>query len=178
MLERNEDEVERKKYLEDEVKEWVPVSVDAELTNKPTWNSSADTLIAEFDFKADGWSTQAGRRALIPVGFFVAQDKHLFEHANRVHPLYFEFPFETRDDVKIDLPLGWAAKSLPPVKENDQKVLGYSLKAEDEKGVEHISRILRVNLLSLDLKYYGALRNFFQEVKTSDDQQIVVQPGG
>jgi hypothetical protein len=69
-------------------------------------------------------------------------------------------------------------KSLPPVKENDQKVLGYSLKAEDEKGVEHISRILRVNLLSLDLKYYGALRNFFQEVKTSDDQQIVVQPGG
>jgi hypothetical protein len=30
----------------------------------------------------------------------------------------------------------------------------------------------------LDVKYYAALRQFFQVVKTGDEQQIVVQPGG
>jgi hypothetical protein len=29
----------------------------------------------------------------------------------------------------------------------------------------------------LDVKYYSALRNFFQTVRTADEQQIVLQPG-
>jgi hypothetical protein len=34
-----------------------------------------------------------------------------------------------------------------------------------------------VDFLLLDPKYYGALRNFFQVVRTSDEEQIVLQPG-
>jgi hypothetical protein len=29
----------------------------------------------------------------------------------------------------------------------------------------------------LEAKYYGALRNFFQAVRTGDEEQIVLQPG-
>jgi hypothetical protein len=29
----------------------------------------------------------------------------------------------------------------------------------------------------MDKKYYGALRNFFQTVRTGDAEQIVLQPG-
>ena len=87
--ERNEDETARKKFLEDEVREYIPAAIDVELTNKPEWNSSAPSLVAEFSLKVPGWASGAGRRALLPVGLFSATEKHLFDHTNRVHPIYF-----------------------------------------------------------------------------------------
>ena len=70
--ERDEDDTDKRKFLEDQVKGWVPVGIDVTLTSHPDWKSSSPALVAEFDFKAEGWAIQAGRKALIPVGFFSA----------------------------------------------------------------------------------------------------------
>jgi hypothetical protein len=175
--ERNEDEASRKKYLEDTVKEYVPTGIEVELTNKPEWGSSADKLVAEYDLKVPGWVSGAGRRVLLPVGFFSATEKHLFDHADRTHPVYFEFPFEKFDEVTIELPLGWQVSSLPPAKIQDAKAIKYTLKADENKGTLHVTRALDVDILLVDTKLYPTLRSFFQIVRTSDEQQIVLQPG-
>jgi hypothetical protein len=175
--ERNEDATNRKKFLEDQVKEYIPVGIDVDLTNQPDWGSSTPTLVAEFDLKVPGWVSGAGRRALVPVGLFSAPEKHAFEHAGRVHPIYFSYPSTKIDDVKIDLPLGWQVSSLPPVQSLDAKAAVYSLKAEDNKGTLHLTRRLNMDLLMVDQKLYPTLRNFFQVVRTGDEQQIVLQPG-
>jgi hypothetical protein len=67
--------------------------------------------------------------------------------------------------------------SLPPEQKQDGHVIVYTLKAENGKGTLHVVRLLNVDFLQLETKYYGALRNFFQVVKTGDEQQIVLQPG-
>ncbi|HET7108274.1 MAG TPA: DUF3857 domain-containing protein [Candidatus Acidoferrum sp.] len=175
--ERNEDDADKRKFLEDGVKESVPVVSDVELTNQPDWKSSSDSLVAVFDFKTEGWASSAGRQALIPVGLFGAPEKHLFEHADRVHPIYFEYPTEVRDDITINMPLNWFVKALPAEQNQNSKVIVYTMKVEDQKGTEHISRVLKLDILNLDVKYYGALRNFYQGVKNGDEEQIVVQPG-
>lgn len=175
--ERNEDETERKKFLEDQVREYVPVGIDVELINKPDWSSAAPTLTAVYDLKVPGWASGAGRRALLPVGLFGATEKQLFEHANRVHPVYFQFPFQKTDDVSIDLPLSWQVSSVPKPVENDAKAAKYTLKVESDKGTLHLTRTLRSDLLIIDTKHYGALRSFFQTVRTGDEQQVIVQPG-
>jgi hypothetical protein len=36
---------------------------------------------------------------------------------------------------------------------------------------------MMVDILVLEAKYYPALRNFFQIVRTGDEEQIVLQPG-
>lgn len=133
-------------------------------------------LVAEFSVKVPGWASGAGRRALVPVGLFSATEKHLFDHTNRVHPVYFEFPFEKVDQVNVELPPGWQATSLPPAQDQNGRVLTYSLKVESGKGTLHLSRKLTVDILLLDTKYYNALRNFFQVVRTGDEEQIVLQP--
>jgi len=176
MEERNEDEAERKKFLEDQVKEYIPAASEVELANKPDWSNSAMPLVAEFSVKVPGWASGAGRRALVPVGLFSATEKHLFDHTNRVHPVYFEFPFEKVDQVNVELPPGWQATSLPPAQDQNGRVLTYSLKVESGKGTLHLSRKLTVDILLLDTKYYNALRNFFQVVRTGDEEQIVLQP--
>lgn len=172
--ERNEDETQRKKFLEDQIKEYIPVAVDAELTNKPDWKSSASTLVAEFDLKVPGWATAAGRRALLAVGLFGGAEKHLFEHTARVHPVYFSYPYEDLDDVTIDLPLGWQISNLPKLNNIDAKVCSYHADAQNNGGSLHVTRQLTMNILMLDPKYYGALRNFYQQVRTGDEQQIIL----
>jgi len=54
--------------------------------------------------------------------------------------------------------------------------LVYSLHADDKKTAVHVSRDLKVNVVLLDSKYYAALRNFYEFIRTADDEQIVLQP--
>jgi hypothetical protein len=174
---RNEDEVERKKFLEDELKEQIPVAAELELTNKPDWASSETPLVAELEVKIPGWVSSAGKRAVLPVGFFAAEEKRVFEHAQRVHPIYFEYPHEKIDDVTIELPTGWQVSSVPAPQTKDAKVVLYDLKMESSNGTVRVTRKLNIDLLILEQKYYAALRNFFQTVRTGDEEQILLQPG-
>jgi hypothetical protein len=176
LQERNEDEAHRKKLLEDYVKEVIPAGIEVELTSKPDWTSSSPSMAAEFSLKVPGWASGAGKRALLPVGLFSGPEKHMCEHSTRVHPLYFQYLFEKTDDVHVELPLGWQISSLPQPQNTDAKVMAYTLKVENEKGSLHFERHLRSGLTFLDQKYYPALRNFYQAVRTGDEQQVVLQP--
>jgi transglutaminase-like putative cysteine protease len=175
--ERNEDQAERKKYLEDQLREYIPAGVDVELTNKPEWSEASVPLVAIYDLKVPGWASAAGHRALVPVGLFSATEKQLFEHANRVHPVYFHYPFQKEDDVSIDLPLGWKVSSVPKELNRDAKAVAYVLKVQDDKGTLHLKRVLRCDLLMIEAKLYPTLRTFFQTVRTGDEEQVIVQPG-
>jgi len=47
-----------------------------------------------------------------------------------------------------------------------------------DKGTLHLTRVLRSDLLMIDAKNYPALRNFYQLVRTGDEEQIILQPVG
>jgi hypothetical protein len=174
---RNADEVARKNFLEEHLKEQIPAASEVELTNKPDWSGSETPLIAEYNLKIPGWVSGAGKRAVMSVGLFTAAEKRIFEQENRIYPIYFEYPFEKLDDVTIELPPGWQVASLPPAQNQDSHIVSYALKAENNKGTLHVSRKLNVDFLLLETKYYAALRKFFQIVRTGDEEQIVLQPG-
>lgn len=173
--ERLADDAARKKYLEDGVKQWIPAACDVDLINQPDWKSSGD-LVAEFNVKIPGWVAAAGRRALFTVGLFGSSEKHLFDYSERVHQVYFSFPFERADDVTVDLPLGWQISSLPAALDQTGHVVGYTMHAENNKGTLHVKRTLDMDVLLLDQKYYAALRNFYQMVRTADEEQVILQP--
>jgi len=175
--ERFVDDAERKKFLEDEVRETIPVACDVDLTNQPDWKSSSSSLVAEFSLKVSGWVSGAGKRALLPVGLFGAPEKRLFDHAARVHPIYFQYPFQRFDDVSIDLPLGWQISTLPKPQKLDAKLITYNLDANNEKGTLHVNRVLNVDLMLLPADNYANLRKIFQIVRTDDEEQVILQPG-
>lgn len=171
------DDTERKKFLEDEVKEAIPIASDVELKNQPDWKNSESSLVAEFSLKISGWVAGAGKHALFPVGLFSAPEKHLFDHADRVHPIYFQFPFERVDEVSIDLPLGWQISTVPQGQKVDAKAVVYTLDAKNDKGTLRINRVLNVDILLLPTQNYATLRKVFQVVRTDDEEQVMLQPG-
>lgn len=176
--ERNQDETARKKFLEDQVKEDIPAGSEVDLTKQPEWNSSEAPLTAEFNLKVPGWASAAGRRAMLPTTLFSAREKHMFEHADRVWPIYFRFAYKAADDVNIQLPAGWRVESVPKDEDRDLKGAEYSLKVEKNSGIVHIQRVLRSDLYMVPKDSYPVLRGFFQFVKSEDEQQVVMQPAG
>jgi hypothetical protein len=177
IAERNEDETSRKKLLEDMVRETVPVTVDLDLVNKPDWSSSSPSFETQFTFKVPGWVAGAGKRALLPVGLFSAPEKNVFDHPTRVYPVCFQYAYRKVDDVTIELPLGWKVSSVAKPVDRDAKAAAYTMTAEDKSGSLHLTRILRSDLWMVPTENYPALRNFFQSVRTGDEEQVVLQPG-
>jgi Domain of Unknown Function with PDB structure (DUF3857) len=170
------DEIARKKILEDSIRESLPAESEVTLTKQPEWSGSSPTFTAEFTIKIEGCVTSAGRRELFPTGLFGADEKHVFEHSARVHPIYFELPSVKTDDVVVALPSGWQIESLPAPASQDHGLVVFKTNVVNDHGSLHISRTLRMNILLLDTSYYPALRSFFQNVRSSDERQIVLRP--
>jgi hypothetical protein len=101
----------------------------------------------------------------------------MFEHAHRVHSIYFEYPYAKADDISVELPPYWQVTALPKAQDMDGKVVTYSLRAENDKQQLHLVRRLNVDILLLDVKYYDSLRDFFQRIRAADEEQILLQPG-
>lgn len=173
---REEDEAARKKYLEEQVKDAIPAGSEVELTNKPEWNSSDMSLIAEFTVKVPGWASSAGKRVVFPTGLFGGTEKHLFEHSERVQPIYFNFPYTKLDTVHVDLPLGWKIESVPPPVDQDAKAAQFKMTVGKESGNLQVERTLRCDLMLVPANMYPTLRTFFQVVRKYDDEQIVLLP--
>ena len=176
MDENLSDDTERKKFLEDTVKESVPVAAEVELTNQPDWKSSSREMVAEFSVKVPGWASNAGRREILPVGLFSAPEKHVFDHAERTQPIYFSYPFHRVDDISIELPSGWKISTLPRSERQDAHMASYSVQAENDKETLHLHRALNVDILLMESKFYPTLRNFFQGLRAADEQPVVLQP--
>ncbi len=175
--ERTEDAAARRKFLEDDLKGYVPVGVNATLTNNPDWDSWDAPLVAEYTMEIPGWATPAGRRALLPIGIFSSGEKHSFEHATRVHPIYFDYGYQHVDDVTIDIPAPWVVQSVPESKALDLKGLVFQENSERHENSLHLTRALTLNTLLVEPAAYGTVRQFYKTVRTADESQAVLSWG-
>jgi hypothetical protein len=174
---RESDDAARKKYLEDQLTEYIPAAIESELKGQPDWKSSSEPLVAEYQVKIPGWVAAAGKHAVLPVGLFGATEKHIFEHAHREFPIVFAFPFKKADDVTIALPAGWQVSSAPKDVDQDLKGAEFIFKSDGKSGTVHFTRVLRCDLYMVPAEQYPTLRSFFQIVRSGDEQQILLQPG-
>ena len=172
--ERDEDEAERKTFLEPQLRNSVPVGVDVKLTNTPDWAAWDEPLYAEFDFEAPGWATMAGQRRLVRLGLFGAQDDRSFEHQMRSQPIYFQFPYQYADDISIELPSGLQVDSMPKPESIENKVFAYHATLDGTGSVLRIKRELSMRMLLVDSKYYDQVRKYFQTVRVGDEAQVVI----
>ena len=77
----------------------------------------------------------------------------------------------------MELPEGWKVTSVPSGHTEDGHIIVYSLQVENSNATVHVVRKLDLDVLLLEQKYYTALRNFFQVVRTGDEEQVLLQPG-
>ncbi len=169
------DDAERRKSLEDEVKRWLPVGSAVELKNAPTWNSSEASLQAEFDVRLPHWANSTGRRILMPVAILAPSRQYRFEHAERAYPVYFDFPFETTDEITLKFPVILQVSSVPEVRDQTTPYGRYQSSCRPKENTLRIERRLTTEGLLIPTQYYAGLRNFHEGVRAGDEQQVVLQ---
>ncbi len=177
LWQREADETSRKQFLENEIKQSVPTGIDIELTNHPDWQSTAPTLVAQFDVRVPGWASAAGSRWLVPAALFGATERHAFEHATRVYPVYMHWLNEQHDEVEVTLAPRLKVSVLPKADDIDRTAFAYRSKAQDAGGKLLFTRDIAVRFLYLPVKNYDQLYDFYQQVRAGDEEQLVLTVG-
>jgi hypothetical protein len=171
----DEDDTARKESLVDEAKSWVPAGATVELTNSPDWTGPETPLVAEFHVKMRVWGTSTGRRLLLSQQMFASPISRQFDHASRTYPVYFDYAYTHVDDVTLQLPLTLKVGALPAPQNRSSDLGFYEISSEKQNASLHFSRKIGVTGILYPVQVYGNLRNFFNQVKAGDEQQVVLE---
>jgi hypothetical protein len=178
--ENNEDDAHRRKFLEDELIGKLGGSAIAHVVKDPDWSGTGD-FVTEYDLTIKDGVLQAGDRRMFPQAFFVADTNKAFQGSIRLQPVYIWYPYETEEEVEIELPSGWKVGNLPDNEFQNLKRVFYSIQAHKNVGATEAvitKRKFRMDMLLLPPDGYEAIRQFYQDVRAGDEQQIVVSSGG
>jgi hypothetical protein len=170
-----DDNAGRKKSLLDEAKSWVPAGATVELTNSPDWTGPEVPLVAEFNLKMHAWGTSTGRRVLLSERVFTSPISRQFDHTSRIYPVYFNYAYTGVDDVTLQLPLVLRVGSLPPPQDRRTDMGFYQVSCEKQEASIHLTRKMGLTGILYPVQVYAELRNFFNQVKAGDEQQVVLE---
>jgi len=172
-----QDDVVRRKTLTDEVTSWLSVGATATLTNQPDWAGSDSPLRAEFDVRMKPVGATSGHLMLIAETFFGTALPE-FDHPLRTYPIYFAYPWEYHDDVTLTLPLLLQAGDLPAPVDRSSPFGIYQLSCASEPGALHFRRAITLSGIYYDVQYFGPLKDFFDEARHADQQQVMLHATG
>ena len=173
---RDEDEAGRKKSLEDEIKGWLPNGSTFEITSLANWDSIDQPLHVEGTVKVPGVATTAGRRILLPIEIFQdTRAKDFQSQKQRVNPIWFNYPSEESDDLRLRVPLGYKPDSVPPAASIKPGPVSYEISVQAANDQLEVKRHFVIGATSFAATAYPAFRNFFGSVTTNDQAQIVLQ---
>jgi hypothetical protein len=171
---RNDTDKDRTQYLINEIGRPGPQGMRIKVVNAPDWTGTDTPLTVEYEVHIPDWVQLTGHRQVFPAGLFGRLEQHMFEHDTRVHPIYFEIPLVVKDDLTIEVPAGWSVSSLPKPRNMDLKGLRYQSTAEHTGDSVHLTREIWSNLELVDVKSYKAIQGFYQNVRTGDEEPVVL----
>jgi len=171
----HDDETDRKKALEKELTDVLPMGAAATLTKLENIDNNAPALVAHYDVSIPGIATVAGDRTLLPVSPLLGSGQYPFRHAKRTHPVYFPYPFREFDDIRITLPEGLTSEVRPTPLKSQNEFSEFSLRCIEE-GLQqlHIQRDLVIRKSYFPVEQYAAIKSFFDSVRASDEEQVVL----
>lgn len=170
-----QDETGRKKALEEEIHGWLPAGSTFEATKIDHWDNVELPVHVEGAVKLPGFGTTACRRMPVPVTIFQAPEAKMFHAEKRTNNIHFPYPYQETDDVKIKVPAGYKIETVPPAIPATPAVITYEVTATQQGDTVEVKRHFDEQGIMFEVKYYPALRAFFNAVKSNDDAQIIFQ---
>ena len=165
----------RKKLLEDELRGILPGNSEVKLINAPDWDSTENPLIVQFRIVCP-LAVTAGKRLMLTQHLFQVNEKARFSATTRKNAVYFHYPWQEADEVRIQIPSGIEVESLAP---SDSVKRGYAVYQVQQKqeGPNKIysRRDLIMGAGIFEPEKYSELKDFFDKVKADDDQPALMR---
>jgi len=171
----DQDETERRKELEDEVQHLLAQGGNAKLLSAEGWTASGAPLKAQFEIQVPSFATRAGQRLMMPVAIFHSTGQQPFASTRRVNPIYFEYPKESYEQVKLELPPGMQIESLPSPTKIERGPTVYESWSTKQGNVVELKRTLKMTVYYVPAERYSAIKQFFEQIRAGDEQQAVLK---
>lgn len=173
--EHNKDEAARKQDLEDGVRALLPKDATVKLISSSGWIGSDGPLRASFVVQSPGFAVPAGRRLLMPIVVLQQRSGNMFQTSTRENPVYLKFGHQESDEMTVDVPQGYKVESLPLPKSVKTSFASYSRSAEQSGSQLKLKRSFAMDVYGYTREQYPALRQFYNFVRTNDEEQAVFQ---
>lgn len=171
----DEDDVEVRKEYEDEVKSALPTGSTVKLRNIVNLKAPGDQpLVVEFEADLPDFYASVGSRKLLPMAVMNFDDRGVFTHAQRVHPVYFSYPYEEEDVISLAVPPDMKIDTLPTGRRFEPQVGGYVTSFEKAKDAVVMKRAFAIYGIFFKQEFYGQLRSFYQNVAMGDQDNVVL----
>ena len=170
-----EDKAGRRKQLEEEVKGWFPAGAEVEIEKVSNWEDPEEPLRVESTVEVAEFAVSTGRRLILPLAIFQANEKHPFPHAKRIHPIYFPYPWQEVDEITVQLSEGYKVESLPEKWTSMPRFGGYEISYENQGRTLRLQRRFAMGGILFRVGQYPSLRLCFDAVRRGDEQQVVLQ---
>jgi hypothetical protein len=169
------DDVERQKGLEESLKNMLAQGANAKLLKVEGWEDTEAPLRAEFEVEVPNFAIPAGRRLILPLGVFHLREKNPFSSPRRAHPIYFRYPQEVYEEVRIELPPEIEVESLPAVAKADQGAAYYEFSSKKDGNALEFMRTLRISKYFFQKQQYENLGLFYGRVLEGDARQATLR---
>jgi len=167
----DEDEDGRRKALEKEIKHWLPASATVEVKQAGPWESSEDDLQVESSFTVPEFAAVSGRRLMFPVALFQSNETNPFKSDKRVYPIYFDYAYQTQDDIQWTFPEGFQPEALPNPNTYQNNFFRYQSRFGPERK---FTRTTRMEGFIFDPGMYILVKRCYEQVLTSDRSSTIV----
>ena len=120
-------------------------------------------------------------RARHPPRQSLAHPSVAFRAEKRLYPIYFDYPFEEIDDVKLHVPAEYKIETVPPESEVKQAepaepgMLSYEISATPQGDAVGVKRMFILGGSLFPVASYPSLQKFFNTVEADGQAQIVLQ---
>jgi hypothetical protein len=172
---RKEDETGRTKDFENEVKSWLPVGSVFKIVKVANWDDNGQPIHIEGTLTIPSYATNAPQRMLMPLEMFQSTELSSFASEKRVNVVYFRYPYEEVDDIKLHFPATYKVESAPSDRNVNLGAVSYQITAAASGNSVEVKRHLIEKGTFFTKDEYPALRKFFGVVKTGDNAQMVVR---
>ena len=170
-----EDEAERRKELEESLRGMLVQGATVKLIKVEGWEDSQVPLRAEFEVEVPNFAVPAGKRLILPLGLFHSHEKNPFSTPTRTHPIYFGYPHESYEWVRLELPPGIEVESLPANTKADQGAVYYELSTKKDGNTLDIMRTFRISGYFYTMDQYKNMSVFYDHVLEGDAYQAALR---
>jgi hypothetical protein len=169
-----EDEAGRRKLLEDEIKELAPPGATIDVDSITGWENSEQPLRVKGRLHAPRFATLTRKRMLFTPAVFHSVRKRPFIHASRVQPVYLRHGYSELDRITIEVPSTYRIEAASP--DTDYKTSFAVFRAErtNQDGALRLERRTTMNGYYFTAEAYGSLRQYFEKVRQSDAETVVL----
>lgn len=171
----DEDDIQRRKLLEDEIKGWLPADARVEIREVSNWESSEDPLSVKCGVTIPSLAVPMGRRTLLPLAVFHSGRGNPFQQTQRTHPVYFSFPFQEKDEIFIELSKTARIESLPEKHDETTPFSRFWTKVESNHGNIFFERHFALEGIFFQPAQITSVRNLYARVRAADAERIVLQ---